>query len=52
MHLILLALQHLLRTPIGPGAHRKALRRRHIESLLRTIGMSRRKAERIAHHIP
>lgn len=52
MNQIITALFLLLRAPLGPGKHRKALRRRHFGQLLRTLGVSRRKAERFAHRIP
>lgn len=52
MHPIINALFLLLRTPLGTGTHRKALRRRHVERVLRTAGMSRKQAERVVHHIP
>ena len=42
----------LVRLPLGTGPHRKALRRRHLETILRAFGLSRNKASRWARHCP
>lgn len=52
MHQIITAVFILLRLPFGSDAEHKALRRRQVEQLLRALGLSRRKAERVAHRIP
>ena len=52
MHQIITTVFLMLRIPFGGGTQRRAQRRRQVEQLLRTFGLSRKKAERIAHHIP
>lgn len=42
----------IIKLPIGRGPRAKAMRKRHIESVLRACGMSKRRAYVWTRHIP